>query len=140
MNFLKDIYKQLKKIDRSEKQLRKFSILFLVIIVLIGFFFFLSGKEISLIFYIILAYFIVSLYRVELVSYLYLLWMGISLFIGYFVSRLLLIILYYLFLLPIGLCVRVIKGDFLNKKINKDLNTYWIKKEPVSKQDLENLF
>lgn len=52
-------------------------------------------------------------------------WMGISVIIGFFVSRLILSILFYAVLTPIGLAMRIFGKDVLDQRIEKDKISYW---------------
>ncbi|MFH1776150.1 MAG: hypothetical protein ABH952_01095 [Candidatus Omnitrophota bacterium] len=45
------------------------------------------------------------------------------------ISTIILSIVYYLIITPIGLAARICKKDFLNLKIDKNSNTYWIEKK-----------
>lgn len=70
------------------------------------------------------------------------LWMGLAFVLGWFMSRLILSLVYYLVLTPIGLAMRVRGKDFLNKKIDREASTYWIKrpKPEMGKERYERLF
>jgi hypothetical protein len=43
----------------------------------------------------------------------------------------LLIIIFYLVFAPVGLVLRLIKKDLLNRKIEAERDSYWIKKEHI---------
>lgn len=47
---------------------------------------------------------------------------------GWFNTRLILIITYYFVLTPIGLLAKLFKKDFLNLKIEREAQSYWIQK------------
>lgn len=66
----------------------------------------------------------------------------LSIIIGYFVSRLILTFMFALFFIPVGLGMRLFGKDILDKKINKQAASYWIKKEHTSfsKEKYERLF
>ena len=55
---------------------------------------------------------------------LYRLWMGLAVVLNYFVSRLILTLLYYLVITPIGLGLRLLGRDPLDRKL-KDRSSYW---------------
>ena len=61
-------------------------------------------------------------------------WMGLALVLGYFMSRLLLTLLFFLVITPIGFFMRFVGKDLLNEKLQPDAETYWIKRD---KQDVE---
>jgi hypothetical protein len=70
------------------------------------------------------------------------LWMIISILIGWVMTRLILIILFYGILTPIGIIARLCGKDFLDRKFNKNANSYWISRETVecAKKSYENQF
>jgi hypothetical protein len=62
--------------------------------------------------------------------------------IGWFNTRVILIICYYIILTPTGLVMRLLGKDFLDKKIEKSVDSYWIKKDRFApnKETLEKQF
>lgn len=60
---------------------------------------------------------------------LYKLWMGLAIVLGAIVSRVILTLLFYVVVTPIGLLRRLFGGDGLGLKRDKDRETYWIKRD-----------
>lgn len=62
--------------------------------------------------------------------------------IGWFNTRVILILVYYLILTPIGLVMRILRHDPLKKKQEKGLETYWVKRENTisAKESFEKQF
>lgn len=52
-------------------------------------------------------------------------WMGFSVIMGWFMTRVILSVLFYLVLTPIGLLARLFKKQFLDLKIDKLQDSYW---------------
>ncbi len=52
-------------------------------------------------------------------------WIGISITIGYFVSRLILSLIFFLLILPTGLIFRLIGKDPMERKIDPRVTSYW---------------
>jgi len=69
-------------------------------------------------------------------------WMTLALILGWFMSRVILIILFYLVLTPVGLIAKLSGKHFLDLKIDKERTSYWVKrkKESSTKIDLERQF
>ena len=69
-------------------------------------------------------------------------WMALSIVIGFFVSRIILTILFYLVITPIGIVIRLMNKDILDERIDKRKDSYWhirdAKKEP--KESYENQY
>jgi hypothetical protein len=66
----------------------------------------------------------------------------LAIIIGYFISKLIITLMFILFFIPIGLIFRLTGKDLLDKKINKNAASYWLKKENTafSKEKYERLF
>jgi len=62
--------------------------------------------------------------------------------IGWFNTRLILILLYYLILTPVGLIRRLVGKDLLNRHIDRDARSYWVSKQETKDlaEDLEKQF
>jgi hypothetical protein len=59
----------------------------------------------------------------------YIFWMQLAKGLGWINTRLILLIIFYLIFTPIGLVMRLLGVDLLARKIEKNRETYWIKKE-----------
>ncbi|MCB2184810.1 MAG: hypothetical protein KQJ78_00220 [Deltaproteobacteria bacterium] len=62
---------------------------------------------------------------------LYLVWMSLAAVLGYFMSRLLLTLVFYLVLTPVSLVARLVGKDFLDLKMG-DRESYWHRRDPAS--------
>ena len=69
-------------------------------------------------------------------------WMKIAEAMGWFMTRLILGIAFYLIFTPVALIMRLFNKDPLNRKIDKKAKSYWIKrkKETFVKERYERLF
>lgn len=56
-------------------------------------------------------------------------WMSLSIILGWIMTRVILTILFYFAITPIGLLVKLFRKDFLDLKIDKSKNSYWQKRE-----------
>ena len=133
---------ELKNIKSELKDLKKFSftigtILLVVSIVLFiynkNYFEFFLGSGLILIF--------LGLIKPIITKPIYLLWMGLATIIGWFMTRVILSILFYFITTPISIILRLFGKDFLNIKSN-DSNSYWnLRDSEVEKnQDYEKQF
>ncbi|MCU0666087.1 MAG: SxtJ family membrane protein [Candidatus Omnitrophica bacterium] len=59
----------------------------------------------------------------------YILWMKLAKILSWINTRILLIIMFYLIFTPIGIMIRLLGKDLLERKIDKNSKTYWKKKE-----------
>ena len=60
-------------------------------------------------------------------------WMGLAVVLGFFMSRLILTILFYLVLTPIAFIAKIVGKKFLILKYDKSTNTYWEKRTHIQK-------
>ena len=69
-------------------------------------------------------------------------WMGAALIMGFFVSRIILFIVFYFVVTPISLLIRVMGKDILDQKIDKDKDSYWQDADSVAneKESYENQY
>jgi hypothetical protein len=69
-------------------------------------------------------------------------WMGVAVVLGYFMSRIILSLLFYLVVTPIGLAMKLMGKDVLNEKWDRKAESYWIKrdKKTFDKKRYEKLY
>ncbi len=53
-------------------------------------------------------------------------WMGLALVMGAVMTRVILCLLFYLVVTPIGLVVRLVKKDLLNQSLDPSKKSYWV--------------
>lgn len=70
----------------------------------------------------------------------YLVWMTLAIGLGWFVSRLLLILLYYLVLTPISLIARLTGQKFLKKQPTPGETSNWTPREPRDPAHMEKMY
>ena len=68
----------------------------------------------------------------------YVLWMALALPIGWTISHLLLLIVYYLVLTPIGLLTRLVGYDPMERRLDRSAKSYWVAHETPT--DTEQYF
>ena len=66
-------------------------------------------------------------------KWLYIGWMSLALVLGLVASTILLTVIYYLVVTPVGLLARALGKDFLSRRIQRDVPSYWIPR-PRAKQ------
>ncbi|MDA9107768.1 SxtJ family membrane protein [Candidatus Pelagibacter sp.] len=66
------------------------------------------------------------------------LWFKFGILLGKFMSPLIMAVIFFIVVTPIGLIMRLINKDLLNLKFNKE-KTYWKKKDKV-KSEMKNQF
>lgn len=129
---------EIKHIDSSEKAVKKTSVTVGIVLLIITFVLWYLGKTSFIYFGAVGGLFIIISYiAVPLLRPFHKLWMTLALILGWFMSRVILIILFYLVMTPIGLFAKLIGKRFLELKIDKKTATYWEKRESISKQPID---
>ena len=132
MSWIKEVSMEIKALDTSSEEIRKFGLVIAIALGVVGsFVYYKSGSfnvpqwlwGIGLLF-LILGFILPSVLRP-----IYKIWMLFAFFIGGIVSRVILTVLFYVVLTPIGLVMRIFGKDILNKTLDKNQRSYWVKKD-----------
>ena len=113
---------------------RCFGLVFFVLFLVIGLWPLINDNEIKIWSIVISVVFLVlGLLNSKLLLPLNKLWFKFGLLLGKIISPLVMVIIFFLVVTPIGYLMRMLKKDLLNLKFN-DEKSYWIEKnEPKSK-------
>ena len=113
---------------------RSFGIVFFIVFLLIALYPLLKGSDLRIWSLVISFVFLVlGLINSKILTPLNRLWFKFGLLLGRFISPLIMGIIFFIVVTPIGIIMRLFKKDLLNLKFNKK-ETYWIdKKGPKSK-------
>jgi len=113
---------------------RSFGIVFFIVFLFIGFYPLANGGSLNI--WALITSFIFLLLGIlnsRILTSLNIIWFKFGLFLGKIFAPLIVGIIFFLIVTPIGLLMRFLKKDFLNLKFNKD-KSYWITKNgPKSK-------
>ena len=108
---------------------RNFGLLFFIIFLLFGLWPILNGETIRLWSIIIALIFLVLVFlNLKLLSTFRLAWIKLGEVLGKIVAPLVMGLIYFIIITPIGLFLRLIGKDLLKIKFSKD-NSYWMKRE-----------
>ena len=119
---------------------RSFGIVFFVVFLFIAIYPLNYNGEIRLWSIIIsLIFLILGLLRSKILTPLNILWFKFGVFLGIIVSPLIMGIIFFLVVTPIGLLMRLFGKDVLNLKLKKKKRTYWIEKSGY-KSKMNNQF
>tara|TARA_B100000609_G_scaffold192754_1_gene183261 strand:- start:384 stop:767 length:384 start_codon:yes stop_codon:yes gene_type:complete len=121
--------------DQSNKSSnRSFGVVFFIVFLIISLYPILNYGEIRVWALIISSIFLIlGLVNSKFLSPLNNLWFRFGIFLGKIISPIIMGIIFYLVVTPIGFLMRILGKDLLNLKYNKN-NSYWIEKSgPKSK-------
>ena len=121
-----------------KKDLRNFGILLGFILAGLGIFKYFNNQPNS-IYYLItsLVFLLPALVYPQMLRLPYKLWMKLADGLGFIMTRVILITLFYLVITPISLILKLTKKDLLNLKLEPNKKSYWLKKS--SKLDKASL-
>jgi len=126
------------------KDLRKFGIILSIILAVLGGVHYLNAHIIVYPWFLAFAVAVMVLvaFVPKMLEPVYVIFIKVARAIGWFNTRVVLVMVYYLLITPIGFLLKVFKGDPLNRKIDKDADSYWIKrvKSTSIREDLEKQF
>lgn len=129
---------ELKHIGTSEKAVKKTGLSVGVVLIVISFILWLLGKNSFIYFSGIGGIFIILSYiAIPLLKPFHKLWIGLSLVLGFVMSRIILTILFYLVVTPIGLLAKLVGKKFMPLGFDKSAETYWEKREKTAKEKID---
>lgn len=137
-----NLREEIKNIKSGRKELRNFGLLVGIIFAALGVlpYFFGSGVNVILLAVGLVLVFLGAVIP-GLLYWPYRAWMALAVIIGFFMSRLILAILFYAIVTPVGFIARAVGKDFLELK-KPDTNSYWSKRSggPSSPENYERQF
>ena len=117
---------EIKHIKTGKKDLRSFGVIIGIILLLIAGFLFYKEKESFQIFLYIAGSFIgFGLIIPIILKPIYIVWMTFAVILGWFMTRLILSLLFYVIITPIGVVLRIFGKDFLEIKKESVQGSYW---------------
>ena len=118
---------------------KSFGIVFFVVFFLIGLYPLINNEEPKFWSIIVSLFFLFfGLVYSKILTPLNKIWFKFGLFLGKIISPLIMGLIFFLVVTPIGLLMRILKKDLLNLKYNNN-KTYWIKKSDT-KSKMKNQF
>ena len=110
----------------STRDLRKFGLMVGAVFCLLGLFFWLRHKPFFWYLFVPgVPLMVLGLIWPRSLQWIYAGWMTLATIIGILVSTILLTLLFYLVVAPIGLLARAVGKDFLSRKLHPEAPTYW---------------
>ena len=129
---------EIKFIDKSDEAVKKTGISVGVVLILISLLLWYLSKASYVYFSIIGGLFVIlALIAIPILRPFHKLWMMLALLMGFVMSRVILTMLYYLVLTPIGLLAKIVGKKFIPLGFDKSATTYWEKRDLVVKQQID---
>ena len=117
---------------------RNFGIVFFVVFLIIAIWPLLNSDPIRIWFLLIAFIFLfLGIINSKILTPLNKIWFKFGIFLGNFISPIVMAIIFFFVVTPIGILMKVLKKDLINLKKNND-KSYWIIKEDIKKLILIN--
>jgi Saxitoxin biosynthesis operon protein SxtJ len=143
MSWISDVRDELYHLRLSGKELKKFGLLVGSVFVVLSAIGIYRGWSIVGTGTLLLAGIVLlscGMFLPESLKQAYRVWMAAAFAIGWLVSRLILLILFYFVLTPVGFLARIFEKEFLDTDFRKKKESYWIPKPANKKINYEKLF
>ena len=113
---------------------RSFGIVFFIVFILVAFYPLINQGEVRIWSVLVSLFFLIfGIINSKILTPLNKIWFKFGVFLGKIISPIVMGLIFFLVVTPIGFLMRMLKKDILNLKFNKS-NSYWIDKtEPKSK-------
>jgi hypothetical protein len=131
MSLIKDIKKEVNELDLSPMALHKGGVTLGLAIVIAGvlLYFFSSYKMTGIYTGVIgIVLILVSFFAPVKIKGVYKIWMTFALILGWFVSKIIFTIIFYLVVTPIGFIAKLVGKEFLDLNFSKKVDSYWVRK------------
>ena len=137
------IIEEIKNIKGDKSDWKKFGMTMGIILAVIGFY--LLWKKNNYAQYVLIlaaAFFILGLVIPLALKPVYKAWMALSVIMGFIMTKVIMAIIFYLIVTPIGLVASLTGKKFLDMTIDKKAKSYWIARETLRKEksDYEKQF
>jgi hypothetical protein len=118
---------QIRQLPTGPRELRKFGLLVGGVLALLAGWWWIRGSG-NYVFFLApaLPLIVLGLVWPASLKWIYLGWMAVGLALGLVVSTLLLIVVFYLVVTPMGVLARCMGKDFLTRRMDPSARTYWI--------------
>ena len=137
------MYDELKNIRTDNKAIRDFGILIgIILLIIAGILFYKEREFYTLIFCLGIAFISLGLGKPIILKPFYSIWMYFAVVLGWFMTRLILGLLFYIVVSPISLISRLFGKEFLDLKTSSLNRSYWNYKDndSISHQDYEKQY
>ena len=115
---------------KSESSNRSFGLLFFIVFLILGLWPLKNSQSFNLFFITVAIIFLfLGLINSKLLSPLKKIWIKFGEILGSIIAPIIMALVYFIFLTPISLIVRLFGKDLLGIKLDKSIDSYWIKRK-----------
>ncbi|MBI2447685.1 MAG: hypothetical protein HYY56_07035 [Candidatus Omnitrophica bacterium] len=133
---ISEVKKEISGLEITHKTLRNFGLLFCVIFGIWAGIMFLKAKPYCLWFAVVsIAFFLSGMLFPEVLRQFYRIWMSLAFVLGWFMTRVLLSIVFFVVVTPIRIILKALGKDLLDEGVQKESRTYWKKYETAQNKE-----
>ena len=143
MSWISDVRDEIKNLDVNTKSLRKFGFSVGAVFCLLALWMFLKNHfpvALTILGIVGVLLMVMGLTVPKALKEIYKAWMGMAFAIGWVVSRILLAILFFLVITPIGFIAHLFGNEFLDIKKDRARDTYWVRRNNNKKINYEKMY
>jgi len=120
------MFEEIKNIKTGKKDIRSFGVTFgIIFLIIAGFLYYQEKYSFQLFIYLAGSFSGLGIILPIILKPFYMVWMIFAVILGWFMTKVILSLLFYLIITPIGLFLRIIGKDLLNLKEKKQQKSYW---------------
>ncbi|MEI6580750.1 MAG: SxtJ family membrane protein [bacterium] len=124
------IIEEIKNIKGDKSDWKKFGITMGIILAIIGLYLIWKNNDYYRYFFFAAAAFALpGLILPASLKYVYKAWMSLAVVMGFIMTRVIMVIIFYLLVTPIGLIASITGKIFLDMKIDKRAKSYWLARD-----------
>ena len=135
------MFQELRKLDTSSRALRNFGWVLCAALLIFAVVFLVRGRASWWWFLAAsLGFGFAAVCAPQILYRPYVAWMAVGLILGTIISTILLVLLFYLVVTPIGLLARAFGNDFLHSRWGRSAPSYWRKRDAGRKSNYQRQF
>ena len=109
---------------------RSFGVVFFVVFLILGLWPVKSGGDINILLILIsLVFLFLAIIKSKFLTPLNKLWFKFGIKLGAIIAPIVMGVVFFLVVTPIGIIMKITGRDLINKKINKNIKTYWLNRK-----------
>jgi CBS domain containing-hemolysin-like protein len=143
MSWISDVHDEIKNLDISTKSLRKFGLSVGAVFCLLALWMFLRNRfplALTILGIVGVLLIVMGLIVPKALNEIYRVWMGMAFAIGWVVSRILLSMVFFLVITPIGFIARLFGKEFMDIETNRANDSYWVRRNKSKKINYEKMY
>ena len=121
---------EIRNIKATKKNIRNFGFLISAVLILLGIYFSFKNNTLELNLLLSSIFFALSgIFFPIIIKPLYFIWMVLAILLGFVMTRIILIVLFYLVVFPTGILAKLTGVKLIDSKFRSAKDSYWIKKD-----------